>query len=387
MPLQTVSLRALCLVLSAAVLFGIGAWQHARQGGAPAPALAAIPAPGSLPQSAAWTLQAQGYIPMPVGTPSAHASNLLVMPPSDPAALTAFWFAGDRESAPNVQIAAAQWDRGSGQWTQARYVVNRHVMGQLLGFGIRRLGNPVAWLDGGGRMHLFVVATGWGGWAASRVLHLRQVGSSTGLGDLKFAPERVLPLSWLWNTSYLVRNQPLPLADGGMVLPVHFELGIKHASALRFDADGRYIGVQRLTRRLGMLQPALVAQSPAEWLAFMRVQRLDGQVAVGQSVDGGAHWRNPPDLALNNPDSAVAALALGPSQLLMAHNSAMRGRHDLTLSTSVDGTNWTAANALSRGPVGSEYSYPAMAWVDGQLWVTFTDNRERIAWRRFAPAP
>ncbi len=142
-----------------------------------------------------------------------------------------------------------------------------------------------------------------------------------------------------------------------------------------------------MTRRLGMLQPALVAQSPTDWLAFMRVQRKGGKVGVGQTTDSGVHWRSPPDLLLNNPDSAVAALALGSSQLLMAHNSALRGRHELTLSTSVDAVNWSTAAALSRGPQGSEFSYPALAWSDGQLWVTFTDNRERIAWQRFAPVP
>ena len=137
---------------------------------------------------------------MPSGTLAAHASNLLAMPTGNSAALTAFWFAGDRESAPNVQIAASQWDRASQQWTPARFVVNRHAVGQELGYGLRRLGNPVAWLDGAGRMHLFVVATGWGGWAASRVLQLRQSSASNSLQNLQFEPVRVLPLSWLGST-------------------------------------------------------------------------------------------------------------------------------------------------------------------------------------------
>jgi predicted neuraminidase len=34
--------------------------------------------------------------------------------------------------------------------------------------------------------------------------------------------------------------------------------------------------------------------------------------------------------------------------------------------------------------VGSEYSYPAMAWADGALWISYTDQRQRIAWQRWA---
>ena len=39
---------------------------------------------------------------------------------------------------------------------------------------------------------------------------------------------------------------------------------------------------------------------------------------------------------------------------------------------------------LENGPLGHEYSYPAMAMVDGQVWVSYTDQRQSIAWQRFA---
>jgi predicted neuraminidase len=198
--------------------------------------------------------QAGGAIPMPANTPAAHASSLLALPPTHAAALMAFWFAGARESAPDVQIAASQFDRASGRWTPARFVLNRQDLGDGLGFAVRRLGNPVAWLDPQGRIHLFVVATGLGGWAAARIVHLRQRGGSD-LAQLSFAPVQVLPLGWLWNTSFLVRNAPLPLADGGMVLPVHFELGIKYPLALRFDAAGRYLGAERMASRATCCRP------------------------------------------------------------------------------------------------------------------------------------
>ena len=59
------------------------------------------------------------------------------------------------------------------------------------------------------------------------------------------------------------------------------------------------------------------------------------------------------------------------------------GRHKLRLSGSTDGQQWQTLHELEDAPPGHEYSYPAMAWADDSLWVSYTDRRKRIAWRRF----
>jgi predicted neuraminidase len=327
-----------------------------------------------------------GAIPMPEGAAAAHASNLLAMPAGHPAELTAFWFAGDRESAPNVQIAASQFDRVTQKWLLARYVVDRHVMGEQLGFGLRRLGNPVAWLDASGRLHLFVVATGWGGWAAARILHLVQSSAENTLAKLELVPVRVLPLSWLWNTSFLVRNSPLQLVDGGMVLPAHFEIGIKYPVALRFDKEGEFLGMVRLSQRTHMLQPTLLAKTQNSWVALMRDTRFDGHITAAQTQDGGLNWTDLPDLTLVNPDAAVAGLALAPDQMVLAHNSSPHSRHLLDLSISPNALQWSKLQTLEHGKEVDEYSYPAMTWAVGNLWLSYTDHRRNIAWQRFGPS-
>ncbi|RFO97905.1 hypothetical protein DIC66_04035 [Rhodoferax lacus] len=372
---------AALLLLPVALLLDLWARPELPQ---PARARFALDAPS--PLAANPKPLAAGNIPMPDGVPAAHASNLLAMPEGQAAVLTAFWFAGDRESAPNVQIAASQFDRATRQWLPARFVVNRHAMAEQLGFGVRRLGNPVAWLDASGRMHLFVVATGWGGWAAARILHLVQDSDSSRLAELSFKPVRVLPLSWLWNTSMLVRNAPLALQDGGMLLPAHFEIGIKYPVALRFDRSGGFLGMVRVSRQAHMLQPTFLAQSDTRWLALMRDTRPDGHVTVAQTQDGGLHWSDLPDLALLNPDAAVAGMALAPGQMVLAHNSSPHSRELLDLSASADGLQWQPQLPLVHGGAGDEYSYPAMAWADGSLWVSYTDHRRSIAWQRLGPA-
>jgi predicted neuraminidase len=380
--IHSVYWRLLCVCVVVGAALALDGWQRPE---APPPASAPWPVSAAPADLAQLQIEAKGEIPMPPGMAAAHASTLLPMPADHAAVLTVFWFSGDRESGPNVQIAASQFDRASRQWSPARFVVNRFVMGEQLGHGLRRLGNPVAWMDGQGRINLFVVATGWGGWAASRILQLRQSSTGNGLAELAFAPVRVLPLSWLWNTSFLVRNAPLPLMDGGMVLPVHFELGIKYPTALRFDKEGGYLCMVRLSQRPYLLQPSLVAQSPQQWLAFMRDERPQGKIGVARTTDGGQHWSDLPDLLLDNPDAAVAGLGLSPGQMLLAHNSSIASRGTLDLSRSADGRTWALVKTLEQGGFDDEFSYPAMAWVDGKLWISYTVDRHRIAWQRLAP--
>ncbi len=348
------------------------------------PAQAVWPVPRAAVGAEPLVLVARGHIPMPDNTPAAHASSLLAMPARHPSAVMAFWFAGTRESAADVHIAAAQFDRATQQWSAARFVVGRHAMGESLGFAVRRLGNPVAWLDNSGRIHLFVVATGLGGWAAGRIVHLRQSNAGQDFQTLSFDVVRVLPLSWLWNTSFLVRTAALPLKDGGMVLPVHFELGIKYPVALRLDASGEFKGMVRISSRKHLLQPALLMVNESHWLALMRNQRPEGKVGAAETRDGGQSWSDLPDLALDNPDSSVAGLALAPGRMYLVHNATSHSRNALDLSASADGQSWSLAHALAHGPGRAEYSYPALAWADNSLWVSYTDQRHSIAWQRFS---
>jgi predicted neuraminidase len=86
----------------------------------------------------------------------------------------------------------------------------------------------------------------------------------------------------------------------------------------------------------------------------------------------------------------------------MAHNPSATGRESLRLSASNDGVHWadiavlagssTASSAsnvvANQAPAGpDEFSYPALAWADGKLWVSYTDQRQRIAWVSLGPMP
>jgi predicted neuraminidase len=69
--------------------------------------------------------------------------------------------------------------------------------------------------------------------------------------------------------------------------------------------------------------------------------------------------------------------------LVLAHNSLPDSRSVLDLSLSQDGIEWPVTQTLERQEVPSEFSYPAVAWADNSLWVSYTDQRRAIAWQRF----
>jgi predicted neuraminidase len=383
-PRYALLLRTLAAVSVCAVLVAVDlGWR-----GAPPPAALAVMGPSGSPAESA-PLPAlerteQGHIPMPVGAASAHASSLLPMPPDHPWSLMAFWFAGSREAAPDVQIAMAHVDRNSKAWSAARYALGR----QDLGFGTTRLGNPGPWLDRQGRVHLFVVATGLGGWAAARIVHLRQRDAASLGEDHGFAVQQVLPLSWLWNYSFLVRNTPLDLQDGGMVLPAYFEMGPHSAPvALRFDAEGNLRSFTRMGQDTQRMQPALLALGDTRWLALMRDGSPQRHIRVSTTNDAGAQWTDAENLQLPNPDSSLASLRLPDGTLLLAHNNTREGRHRLDLSASRDGLHWTPVGTVAQGDPGTEYSYPSLAWDGQQVWLSYTDQRRQIAWQRFAVIP
>jgi predicted neuraminidase len=360
----------LVLALGGLVVSAVAEWR--RFDGAAPPAAPSLVVAGAPARAFTLVERSAGSLPTPPGVPAAHASALAALPNGD---LLACWWAGQRESAPDVRLYVARF-RG-GQWSAPQAVVDRDSLGRALHLGVRRIGNPVLWVAPDGRVHLYMVATGLGGWAASRVAQLVSTD-----GGQSFAVTRLLPLTPLWNTSVLVRTRPVGLSDGGWLLPAYFELGNKYPLVVSFDAQGEPRRVQRIGEARTSLQPALLPLSGSELRALMRDHGPQHRVQQAVSRDAGLSWQDEPAAALANHDNSLAGLQLASGGYVLLHNDAVAGgspRQWLRLSTSLDAQTWVPALDVRRGVQGDEFSYPSVVQIGDQLHVTYTQQRGGIA--------
>lgn len=324
------------------------------------------------PSGVKLTERSSSLIPMPPNVPSAHAS---AMAPLSDGRMIAFWWAGSRESGPDVKVYASRW--AEGKWGQPWEVASRDSLGSALGFGVRRIGNPVAWTDTDGKINLFVVATGLGGWAAARVVQL----VSSDAGD-SFTVKRLLPMSPLFNTSVLVRTAPVRLANGGWGLPLYFELGIKYPMLLAFDTHGNPSWLSRIGTSVSALQPTIVPVSDSEVHAWMRDASDEQRVQYAHSRDGGVSWSDMPSLDLPNHSTSLSALRLSNGSIVVLHNHVVPGgtsRNMLRLSIAKDARTWTHVMDVAHGKAGEEFSYPDLRQIGNELHITYTSRREAIA--------
>lgn len=364
-PAFRVMLVCLC-VLALATCAEAARWLNARK--ADASMLVAPLQPGNvsfIPRSAT-------LIPKPQNAPSAHAS---AMTPLSGGRMAAFWWAGSRESGPDVKVYAAHWSEG--KWSQPWEVASRDSLSRALGYGVRRIGNPVAWAAPDGRINLYVVATGLGGWAASRVVQLVSDDQAR-----NFTVKRSLPMSPLFNTSALVRSTPVGLADGGWLLPAYFEMGIKYSLMLAFDQSGDPRWISRIGNRNSTLQPTIVPISSSEVHAWMRDSSPEQRVQQARSSDGGASWDDLPPLDLPNQSTSLSALRLSNGSIALLHNHVVPGGSDrnvLRLSITNDTRNWSRVIDVAQGAAGEEFSYPDLHQIGSELHITYTSRRQAIA--------
>ena len=200
---------------------------------------------------------------------------------------------------------------------------------QALGRYIRKVGNPnlYAWPDG--RLGLYYVSVSVGGWAASSINYME----SFDQGVQWSSPIRLVTSPFL-NISTLVRTEGLPLADGGVQLPVYHEfLGKFSETRNALGATSHVMDKVRISRGKHSLQPAIINLDEFSAVGLLRYSGdPPGRVLSVFSQDAGAHWSTPVKTELPNPNSAVSIINPGNGYLLVALNDLEDGRHRLSLA-------------------------------------------------------
>jgi predicted neuraminidase len=347
---------------------------------APGPAIFAMPAPilASTPILAPPPLAPPREETLPAVAPYMHAVNLAELPDGR---LAAVWYAGSREAVSDVAIWMSVRDAAS--WSAPRVIATTATTAAGTGAFVGALGNP-ALAASGGKLHLFFVSVGYGGWAASSLNH----SVSEDSGQTWSAP-RKLATSPVFNVSTLARGAPLPLADGGFGLPVYHEMIDKRGEWLRLSAEGEILSKKRLPSSRPALQPSVAALDGRHALAILRDSGVGaGALMAAATDDGGESWRALPNLPIANEDSFAALLRLSDGRLLLAANPAPGKKRDpLALFLSENGENWRAVCTVERSARGDEdFAYPSLVQTrDGLVHLAYARNYRELVHRVYAP--
>lgn len=261
---------------------------------------------------------------------SVHAASLVEL---GDGRVRAFWFAGSREGAQDVEIRSAVFDPGKDAWGPEQSIANREDTQHSLLRYVKKLGNPVALRAPDGKLWLFYVTVSLGGWAGSSITAITS--SDDGA---TWSPARRLITSPFINISTLVKGTPFLYSDGTMGLPVYHEFIGKFGELLRIDASGEVIDKQRLGSGRSALQPVMLIKNPQQALVLMRRSGSSPKrvIATG-TTDAGKHWSLPAKTALANPDAAISGVVLPDGRILVVLNDIEDGRDALSLVISADG--------------------------------------------------
>jgi predicted neuraminidase len=304
-----------------------------------------------------------------VGRPFAHCATLTVLPDES---LLAAWFAGSYETAPDVAILAAQYDRARRLWSPPRVIadVPDHSLGQPV-FLSRPKGE--LWL-------FFVVITDRGvtlspsppGWASARPYWQR----SLDYGHTWANPQLLLDYPGL-----MFRSRPLIL-PGRIILPMYDE-NTWESRMLISDDDGQSWALTApIDSPVGNIHPTLVQLPEGRLLTYLRPGEKGGVIWRTESLDGGETWSQPTPTLVPNPNSGFDLLRLQSGRLALAFNNSDRLRTPLCVALAQEDEHWHRLRTLE--DAYAEFSYPSLAQTqDGLVHVVYTYRREHIHYACF----
>jgi predicted neuraminidase len=332
---------------------------------------------------------------LPGTQPDNHASTVVELKGGD---VLAAWFAGTKESAPDVAIYGARLH--AGVWGAPVELARAQNVACW---------NPVLFHTRDGRLWLYYKY----GKSPSTWLGARKVSADEGL---TWSTEEQLPPGILGP----IKDKPLVLNDGVIVsgssveaenwtawierstdggnswtkfgtitVPEAIDLPDQAATeAGKYEPRSPIDGISNkvyppAANTVGIIQPTVVDLSGHHLRFYARSRTRSARIAVADSFDGGKTWGPVHFLALPNPNSGIDAVRLKDGRIVLAFNNSYDKRTPLNLAVSADGEHFKIFKTLEDGP--GQYSYPAIVQAsNGDLLITYSWRRETIKFVRLA---
>ena len=294
-----------------------------------------------------------------------HASTVLKLPNGR---LIAAWFAGTAEKNDDVRIRYAVCD-GDG-WSAPR---------ELPGLENAPHWNPVLFLKKNGTVRLFFKeGKRIGSWVTKY--------ADSFDGGATWTKPDLLVFGDATGGRGPVKNKCLRASDGTVLAPASTEKNRdwKPFIDLSYDDGDSWTKVM-IPRPDGfgplkaqMIQPTLWEDDKRVLHCLMRSKC--GRLYSSASFDGGKSWETARKTDLPNNNSGIDCVRTDDGRLWLVSNPTdFSVRSPLTLSVSKDNGITFAEAAVLEDEPGGEFSYPAIIADGNTLYITYTWNREKIA--------
>ena len=280
------------------------------------------------------------------------------------------YYGGSGEYAPDTAVYAGRLKKGRKKWSKPEPIADTPFHSD---------GNPVVWQAPDGLVWLFHVVRYGDTWSDSRIhAKISRDGAKTWSDPFVLGAEKGM----------MVRSQPLLLNNGDYLLPIYHETGHDRefvgpeTTSLFLRCDPKtmtWTESNRITSRIGCLQPSVVQITDEYLVAYMRRgggydPRDDGYMVRAESRDGGHTWGMGKESAFPNPNAAVDFIKLRNGHLLLVFNDNMNDRTPLTAAVSMDNDKtWPYKRNICEG--GGPFAYPyAIQTRDAKIHVIFTTS-------------
>ncbi len=185
-----------------------------------------------------------------------------------------------------------------------------------------------------------------------------------------------------------VKDKLIELADGTWLAGASNEVGPWEVFVDRSEDKGKtwtaspYFKIDTTEiKGKGAIQPTLWESKPGK--VHMLVRTTGGVIGRSDSEDNGKTWSTIKKTTLPNPNSGIDAAKLSDGTIALTYNPDTENwgsRSPLSLTLSHDnGQTWAEKIDLDKGKKEDEFSYPAIVSWGDSVAVTYTWNRQKIA--------
>ncbi len=317
------------------------------------------------------------FICNPLPTPNCHASTVLPLPDGT---VIAAWFGGTEEGKSDVNIWYSRRD-GNG-WSKPCSISYTKSLPHW---------NPVLFLKENGDIVLFFKV-------GRQIYSWRTFFSILSDGGKTFSKPEELVKGDRSDGRGPVKNKCIRLSNGRILAPASYENNGWNCFVDISDDDGAtwrktpkirteqavpiFNRQNKYTSNLiPMIQPTLWESAPGK--VHMLTRTSVGRAYRSDSDDYGETWCEAYRTDLWNNNSGLDVVKTPNGDLYLISNPVEENwgeRSPITLQKSTDnGATWETVLVLEEEKKDSEFSYPAIEYMNGSLYLTYTYERLNVA--------